>query len=238
VENTAISKDGYVTTLRLERRYSKSVGADFVTGGLHDYRSTTEEGFYLTVRGGPSKDAKKLIECIRSSIKSLTGNFPSVMPPTKASGVIEFVFDTRLSEAEIMDSIMSAISVTELGGSLLAPLTPEGKSNETLTNIFWGLFLIWFGVAAALQGGNFLAIVNSPMFALGTGLLFIIMNLVRAILHLKISPLTIGLGALLVVIYAPLYFIGLSIPFLPALLIIVGVALVIGARKQQKELEP
>jgi hypothetical protein len=115
VENTAISKDGHVVTLRLERRYSKSVGADFVTGGLHDYRSTTEEGFYLTVRGGPSKDAKKLIECIRSSIKSLTGNFPSVMPPTKASGVIEFVFDSGLSEAEIMNSIVSAISVTELG---------------------------------------------------------------------------------------------------------------------------
>ena len=114
-------------------------------------------------------------------------------------------------------------------------IIPEKRSsikqmhNETLTNIFWGLFLIWFGVAAALQGGNFLTTVNSPMFALGTGLLFILMNFVRAMLHLKISPLTIGLGALLVVIYAPLYFLNLSVPFLPALLIIVGVALVIGA---------
>jgi hypothetical protein len=129
LEDIAVSKDGYVVTLRLERRYSKSVGADFVTGGLHDYRSTTKEGFYLTVRGS-STDAKKLIECIRSSIKSLTGNFPSVMPPAKASGIIEFIFDSTLSEAEIMNSIMSAISVTELGVSLLAHLTPKRILNR------------------------------------------------------------------------------------------------------------
>ncbi len=100
---------------------------------------------------------------------------------------------------------------------------------ESLTNIFWGLFLVWFGSVAATMSGNFGATANSPIFALGTGLLLLVLNLIRSILHTKVSPLTMGLGAVLVVIYAPLVFLGINIPFLPALLIILGAALIIGA---------
>ena len=106
--------------------------------------------------------------------------------------------------------------------------------SETLTNIFWGFLLIWFGVVAATLGGNFGATVNSPPFALGTGVLLILLNLSRALLRLKLSPLTIGLGALLAIIYAPIVFLGFNIPFLPALLIIVGIALIIGAVRTRK----
>ncbi len=100
--------------------------------------------------------------------------------------------------------------------------------------MFWGLLLIWFGVVATTLGGNFGATVNSPTFALGTGVLLILLNLTRTIVHLKLSPLTIGLGALLTVIYAPIVLFGFNIPFLPALLIIVGVALIIGAIRTRK----
>ncbi len=100
-----------------------------------------------------------------------------------------------------------------------------------MTNVFWGLFLIWFGLSAAIQGGNFGVTIESPLFALGTGGLLILLNLVRASLRLRVSPITAGLGVLLAIIYSPLYFLNLSIPFLPALLIIAGVALVVGAAR-------
>ena len=106
--------------------------------------------------------------------------------------------------------------------------------SETLTNICWGLFLVWFGSVAAALGGNFGATINSPTFALGTGVLLLAMNFVRSIMHTKVSPLTIGLGTILTVIYAPLVLLGVNIPFLPALLIILGVVLIIGAIRTQK----
>jgi hypothetical protein len=105
---------------------------------------------------------------------------------------------------------------------------------ETVTNIFWGLLLVWFGAVATTVGGNFGTTVNSPVFALGTGVLLILLNLSRTIVHLKLSPLTIGLGALLTIIYSPIVFLGFNIPFLPALLIILGIALIIGAIRTRK----
>lgn len=100
--------------------------------------------------------------------------------------------------------------------------------NDTLTNVFWGVFLVWFGLVAATLGGNLLITVNEPLFALGTGVLLILLNLIRAFARLKVSPLTVGLGVLVTVIYAPLYFLNVNVPFLPALLVIVGLALIIG----------
>ena len=101
--------------------------------------------------------------------------------------------------------------------------------NATLTNIFWGLFLIWFGVVAVLLRGDLFATVNSPLFAFGTGALLLVMNLTRSALRLRLSILTIGLGLILVIVNAFQLFFGEAVPFLPELLIIAGVALVIGA---------
>jgi hypothetical protein len=106
--------------------------------------------------------------------------------------------------------------------------------NETVTNVFWGVWLVWFGVVAALRPGGLVGAVEDPYFALGTGFLLIILNFSRSLLRLKLSSLTIGLGALLVVIYAPTLLIGISIPFLPALVIIIGIALIIGAFRTGK----
>ncbi|MDG6964911.1 MAG: hypothetical protein JRN27_07405 [Nitrososphaerota archaeon] len=102
-------------------------------------------------------------------------------------------------------------------------------NNGTLTNIFWGLFLIWFGVVAARLGGDLFLTVNSPLFAFGTGVLLLAMNAARSALRLSLSMLTIGLGLILAVANGFVLFFRQSIPFLPELLIIAGVALVIGA---------
>ena len=101
--------------------------------------------------------------------------------------------------------------------------------NATLTNVFWGFFLIWFGVMAAYLRGDFGATINHPVFAIGTGALLLGLNLVRSVLRLKISMLTIGLGLLLTVANVVVLVLGLTIPFLPELLVIAGIALVIGA---------
>jgi hypothetical protein len=101
--------------------------------------------------------------------------------------------------------------------------------NGTLTNIFWGLLLIWFGVVAAYLKGDFGAAINDPLFAFGTGLLLLGLNLARSLMRLKLSVLTMGLGLLLTVANLIVLLLNLTIPFLPELLIIGGVALVIGA---------
>jgi hypothetical protein len=101
--------------------------------------------------------------------------------------------------------------------------------NATVTNIYWGLFLIWFGVVAVWLKGDLFATLNSPLFAVGTGALLLLMNLTRSALRLRLSILTIGLGILLTVANAFVIVFGTAVPFLPELLIIVGAALVIGA---------
>ena len=106
--------------------------------------------------------------------------------------------------------------------------------NETLTNVFWGVFLIWFGVLWARLGGNPFDIVELPLFALGTGVLMLLLNFLRTTMRLRLSVLTVGLGVLLTVVYTPIVFFGFNIPFLPALLIIAGLALIIGAFRSNK----
>jgi hypothetical protein len=101
--------------------------------------------------------------------------------------------------------------------------------SATLTNIFWGLFLIWFGVVAAWLKGDFGATINSPLFAIGTGVLLLGLNLSRSMLRLKLSIMTIALGALLTVTNIVVLELRLTVPFLPELLMIAGLALVIGA---------
>jgi hypothetical protein len=101
--------------------------------------------------------------------------------------------------------------------------------NTTVTNIFWGLFLIWFGVVAAYLKGDFGATINSPLFAMGTGLLLLGLNLGRSLLRIRLSILTLGLGAILTGANLVVLWLNFTIPFLPELLMIAGLALVIGA---------
>ena len=101
--------------------------------------------------------------------------------------------------------------------------------NGTVTNIFWGLFLIWFGVVAVWLKGDLGATINHPVFALGTGVLLLVLNVARSFMRLRLSMLTMGLGILLTAANAVVILVGETVPFLPELLIIAGVALVIGA---------
>ena len=114
-------------------------------------------------------------------------------------------------------------------------------NSGTLTNIFWGLFLIWFGFVGILVNGDFYHLLNgsrdSSLFGLGIGLLLIAMNVIRSSMRMKIGSLTLGLGMILAIVYAPQIFLGISVPLLPTLLVILGVALVIGAFRS-RNLQP
>ena len=101
--------------------------------------------------------------------------------------------------------------------------------NGTLTNVFWGVFLIWFGAVAVWLKGDLGATINHPVFAMGTGVLLLALNLIRSISRLKLSVLTMALGLLLTVSNAIVLVLSQTVPFLPELLIIAGLALVIGA---------
>lgn len=101
--------------------------------------------------------------------------------------------------------------------------------NGTLTNVFWGLFLIWFGIVAVWLKGDLGATINHPVFAMGTGVLLLCLNLARSLTRLRLSVLTMGLGVLLTAANAVVILFNQTVPFLPELLIIAGAALVIGA---------
>ncbi len=113
--------------------------------------------------------------------------------------------------------------------------------NETLTNVFWGLFFIWLGLVAAINNGDFYTLVNgtnryTAIFGLGTGFLLLVMNTLRGSWRLKVGSLTLGLGVILVLFYAPQVFLDTQTPFFPTLIAIFGVALVIGAIRTAKYL--
>ncbi len=109
-------------------------------------------------------------------------------------------------------------------------------NNETLTNVFWGLFLIWFGVVAVRLSGDLGRTIEDPTFALGTGLLLLALNATRSTMRLRISVITVGLGALIAIIYTPVVLFSFHVPFIPALLIIAGVALIVGALRTRSYL--
>jgi photosystem II stability/assembly factor-like uncharacterized protein len=115
MRDLALSKDNQLITIDLEWIPSKSVGVDFITGGIHDYAAKTSGGYRLRVKGSELTDKKKLIECIRSRIIQLSGKKPAVMPPT-ASGLIEFTFDSvpGLEEIHILVSIKQVIEENDL----------------------------------------------------------------------------------------------------------------------------
>ena len=77
--------------------------------------------------------------------------------------------------------------------------------------------------------GDFGAAINHPVFAIGTGLLLLALNLTRSILRLRLSNLTMALGLMLTVANVAVLLLNVPIPFLPELLMIAGLALVIGA---------
>ncbi len=106
--------------------------------------------------------------------------------------------------------------------------------NETLTNIFWGLFFVWFGIMSTYTKGDLFAAVNSPVFGLGVGVLLIILNVARFVLHLRVSPFTLTIGFLVFTVDFSSVFLKINIPFLPLILIIAGVLILVSSLRSMR----
>lgn len=97
------------------------------------------------------------------------------------------------------------------------------------------LIAVWLGVVTVLRGGgDFAAAIESPLFALGTGALLLMLCVLKLSLRRKPSPIAAGLGSVVTAIYVPAYALNLPLPFVPVLLFIFGAAIVVGAVRAGK----
>lgn len=110
------SNDGKWVEVKVEKKRPKIIGKDFVSGGLHDYETSTDYGFVVTMKTERDADYKKATEIARKVIAEDLGRAPSVMPPAYASGLIVLLWsgDTHKTEDELLNSIGIAIKESDL----------------------------------------------------------------------------------------------------------------------------
>lgn len=110
--------------------------------------------------------------------------------------------------------------------------------NETLTNIFWGLFLVWFGIVWASLKGDFISTINSSVFGLGVGFLLIMLNFLRVVFGIRVSPFTLIVGSIVFLIDFFSLFLRLSLPFLPMIFILAGILILVSSIRAAKYTSP
>lgn len=110
------SDDEKWVEVTVEKKRPRIIGKDFVSGGLHDYETSTDYGFVITMRTERGADYKKATELARKTIDEELGSPPSVMPPSYASGLIVFQWsgNTHKTEDELLNSIGIVIKESDL----------------------------------------------------------------------------------------------------------------------------
>ncbi len=110
------SDDGKWVEVTVEKKRPKITGKDFVSGGLHDYETSTDYGLVITMKTEREADYKKATEITRKTIAEELGSPPLVMPPAYASGLIVFQWsgDTHKTEDELLNTIGIAIKESKL----------------------------------------------------------------------------------------------------------------------------
>ena len=116
-EMKVYSDDGKWVEVNVEiKKSTKVTGKDFVSGGLHDFASSSRKGVVITVKAQNGSDQKKTAELIRSTITEELGSPPTVLPPAKVSGIIfmKWIGDTFKTEDELLNSIGVTIKQSKL----------------------------------------------------------------------------------------------------------------------------
>lgn len=107
--------------------------------------------------------------------------------------------------------------------------------NKRYVAIAWGLFFLWLGATMAVPGNQ------SPVFVLGTGIILLSLNLARIISKITLSPFSTILGCLacglgLVAMFRTVLNIPpFELPFLPTVLIIIGLYVLIPSPKKPEQ---
>ncbi len=129
-----VSADGLWVSLTMEHLERETYGLDFVSGGLHDFKNSSPERYRLTAKADPTIDPNTLISCLRAGIEDVCGVKPSVMPPSYASGLMEFEWSVQgIDEGESFRKLVSLVQAARIGKVSSIPQggsIPKGKQCE------------------------------------------------------------------------------------------------------------
>lgn len=112
-------------------------------------------------------------------------------------------------------------------------LGAKRQLNLRLVKLSWALFFILLGVSWILESAN--QIDNDQKWLLiyvGTGAILLSLNLVRLIWNIRISRLTIGIGALALLLGIARYFAQVYLPIWAAVVLIIGIFLLFEALRR------
>ena len=103
--------------------------------------------------------------------------------------------------------------------------------NKRFVTIAWGALILWLGILMIIPGNQ------SPIFVLGAGIILLGLNLARVLCRIPMSAFSITLGSLsiglglLATFRSVLNISPFELPFLPTLLIILGLYVLIPGPK-------
>ncbi len=121
VTSRAYPDDGIWVMITVDRKSRSVLGKDFVSGGLHDYASSTVGGFRVTLKTERHADYKKAVDIAYNLMIQELGSPPGTLPATHASRliVLEWNGESDLSEEELLNLIGIGIKDAKLKKHLL-----------------------------------------------------------------------------------------------------------------------
>jgi len=100
------SSNGFTVKIAVEIRNETGIfGKDFITGGLRDYATKYQQGYWITAKS--SVYPSNVDQLIREDIQRLLGSPPLTMPETHASHLVVHIWDGPPPFAE--DQLLSKI---------------------------------------------------------------------------------------------------------------------------------
>jgi peptidoglycan/LPS O-acetylase OafA/YrhL len=117
-----------------------------------------------------------------------------------------------------------AADAAELRGEMeVNEMTEKTQSNKVLDAIAWGVFIVLLG--AGWITSTYYQIDTGIYIALGVGLILIALNLSRRTIGIKISKFSLFIG-LLALALAGSGIAGFDMPFIPTVIVLVGLFIV------------
>ncbi len=102
-------------------------------------------------------------------------------------------------------------------------MSEKSQTNKFLDAVAWGIFIVLLG--ASWTASYYYAIDTGIYLALGTGLILIALNLVRKTMVISISKFSLFIG-LLALALSLSGIVGYVLPFIPTLIVLVGLFIV------------
>ena len=130
-EKKVYSADGLWVRVKVEREGTKFLG-ETITGGMNDIRIRVDEKYRVTPKARNDADPKLLTNAVRDRMTGLLGSPPSVLPWSKASGLIEFNWEgpASISSPDLLSKIEGTIVASDIGNVNSVTRGLESMVNE------------------------------------------------------------------------------------------------------------